>query len=57
MGRERRVELFGEVFGGRRVLDRVSEAVDEPWGQEAVGEGGFDGGMAPGWGGIQGGIV
>jgi hypothetical protein len=57
MGRERRVELFGEVFGGRRVLDRVSEAVDEPWGQEAVGEGGFDGGMAPGWEGFQGGIV
>jgi hypothetical protein len=57
MGRERRVELFGEVFGGRRVLDRVSEAVDESWGREAVGEGGFDGGVAPGWGGWQGGIV
>lgn len=42
MGRERRVEWFGEVFGGRRVLDRVSEVVDEVWGQEAVGEGGFD---------------
>ncbi|KAL2134682.1 hypothetical protein VTI74DRAFT_11086 [Chaetomium olivicolor] len=57
IGRERRLELFGEVFGGRRVLDRVSDVVDEPWGQRAVGEGGFDPRMVPGWGGAQGGMM
>jgi hypothetical protein len=45
MSRERRVELFGEAFGGRRVLDRVSDVLDEPWGQPAVDEAGFD--LAP----------
>lgn len=41
MSRERRLELFERALGGRKVLDRVSEALDEPWGQRAVGEGGF----------------
>jgi hypothetical protein len=45
MGREKRIELFEEVLGGRKVLDRVSEALDVPWGQRAVGESGFDYGM------------
>jgi hypothetical protein len=55
MSRERRVELFGEACGGRRVLDRVSDALDETWGQPAVGEGGFD--LAPAhWGGLHPGI-
>ncbi|KAH6856070.1 hypothetical protein B0I37DRAFT_333283 [Chaetomium sp. MPI-CAGE-AT-0009] len=52
MSRERRVELFGEMLGGRRVLDRVSDALDEPWGQRAVEEGGFDSRGVPTWGGF-----
>ncbi|KAK4098337.1 hypothetical protein N658DRAFT_561178 [Parathielavia hyrcaniae] len=46
MSKERRVELFQEAFGGRRVLDRVSDALDEPWGEQAVGCGSFDPGSA-----------
>jgi hypothetical protein len=52
MARERRVELFGEVLGGRRVLDRVSDVLDEPWGQRAVDEGGFGVRPAHTWGGF-----
>jgi hypothetical protein len=55
MARERRVELFAEVLGGRRVLDRVSGVLDEPWGQRAVDEGGFDVRPAHTWGAFQGG--
>jgi len=43
-----RVAALEDVLGGRRVLGRVSEALDEPWGQlavsqvrEAVGRGGI----------------
>ncbi|KAK4134507.1 hypothetical protein BT67DRAFT_379454 [Trichocladium antarcticum] len=50
MSRERRVELFAEAFGGRTVLDRVSEAIDKPWGQGAVDDGNFGyGGEMVGW--------
>ncbi|AEO66379.1 uncharacterized protein THITE_2077924 [Thermothielavioides terrestris NRRL 8126] len=38
MSKERRIELFEGVFGGRRMLERVSEVIDEPWGQWAVDE-------------------
>ncbi|GAB1319563.1 WW domain-containing protein [Madurella fahalii] len=31
MSRERRLALFEEALGGRKVLERVSEALDEPW--------------------------
>ncbi|KAL2258491.1 hypothetical protein VTK26DRAFT_8174 [Humicola hyalothermophila] len=48
MSRERRIESFQELLGGRRVLDRVSEAIDEPWGQRALGESGFDRDMGMG---------
>ncbi|KAK4126471.1 hypothetical protein N657DRAFT_592919 [Parathielavia appendiculata] len=51
MPRERRVELFQKAFGGRRVLDRVSDALDEPWGERAVDDGGFDPELAR-WGGF-----
>jgi hypothetical protein len=36
MSRERRIELFAKDLGGRAVLDRVSEVIDEPWMQGAV---------------------
>lgn len=50
MPRERRIVLFEEVLGGRKVLDRVSEVMDEPWGQRAVDEGGLEGGIGmTGW--------
>ncbi|EAQ87578.1 hypothetical protein CHGG_04197 [Chaetomium globosum CBS 148.51] len=52
MARERRVELFGELLGGRRVLDRVSDVLDEPWGQRVVDECGSDFRVAPAWGGF-----
>ncbi|KAK0636709.1 hypothetical protein B0T17DRAFT_587780 [Bombardia bombarda] len=32
MTSEERVEMFGNVLGGRRLLDRVSRAIGEPWG-------------------------
>lgn len=55
MGRERRAELFGEVFGGRRVLDRVSEVLDEPWAPQDVNdETGLGYEIGPGWGRFQG---
>lgn len=57
MSRERRVELFEEEFGGRRVLDRVSEALDEPWGQQAVEDGSFGLAMLPIPGGLQDGLT
>ncbi|KAK4034740.1 hypothetical protein C8A01DRAFT_38786 [Parachaetomium inaequale] len=57
MSRERRIELFAEVLGGRRVLDRVSDVIDEPWGQRAVDGGVFDFEMAPTWGGLYCGIA
>jgi hypothetical protein len=57
MPRERRIELFAEVLGGRRVLDRVSDVLDEPWGQRAVDEGVFDFEITPAWGGLHGGIA
>ncbi|KAK3324006.1 hypothetical protein B0T19DRAFT_427473 [Cercophora scortea] len=38
MTREARVAMFEGVFGGRRVLDRVSERIDSPWGQRQIGE-------------------
>ncbi|KAK3378740.1 hypothetical protein B0T24DRAFT_693907 [Lasiosphaeria ovina] len=41
MTREKRLEIFEKLFGGRRLLDRVSSAIDEPWGQRAVDEGRF----------------
>ncbi|KAL2164918.1 hypothetical protein VTH06DRAFT_214 [Thermothelomyces fergusii] len=31
MSREQRVEMFADTFGGRRVLDRVSDVIDRPW--------------------------
>ena len=49
MGRERRVEVFGEVFGGGKVLDRGSDVVDRPW------EGGLGADVVSGWGGGYGG--
>ncbi|KAK3294321.1 uncharacterized protein B0H64DRAFT_475801 [Chaetomium fimeti] len=52
MSRERRVELFGEVLGGRGVLDRVSDALDDPWGQRAVDGGSLDSRAVPSWGGF-----
>ncbi|KAK3687716.1 hypothetical protein B0T22DRAFT_479008 [Podospora appendiculata] len=39
MTSEERVTMFGGVFGGRRVLDRVSERIDSPWGQRQIGDG------------------
>ncbi|KAK0702088.1 hypothetical protein B0T26DRAFT_796174 [Lasiosphaeria miniovina] len=41
MTREKRLEIFEELFGGRRLLDRVSSAIDEPRGQRVVDEGRF----------------
>ncbi|KAK0620176.1 hypothetical protein B0T14DRAFT_432875 [Immersiella caudata] len=32
-----RVVALEDALGGRKVLDRVSQALDEPWGQNAVG--------------------
>ncbi|KAK4150518.1 hypothetical protein C8A00DRAFT_17973 [Chaetomidium leptoderma] len=57
MSRQRRIELFEGVFCGRRMLDRVSDVIDEPWGQRAVEVGGVDPEMAPAWEGFQGGIA
>ncbi|KAK4144561.1 uncharacterized protein C8A04DRAFT_11421 [Dichotomopilus funicola] len=31
MSREERVELFAQMLGGRKVLDRVSDVLDGPW--------------------------
>lgn len=45
MSRARRIELFEQALGGRKVLDRVSEAIDERWAERAVGEAGFDPGI------------
>ena len=39
MPRERRIEMFAKDLGGRAVLDRVSEVIDEPWMQGAVVDG------------------
>lgn len=36
MSSDERADKFGEIFGGRRLLDRVSAVVDEPWGQVNV---------------------
>lgn len=41
MPRERRVAFFEEVLGGRKILDRVSETLDEPWGVPAIGDDGL----------------
>ncbi|AEO60884.1 hypothetical protein MYCTH_2130022 [Thermothelomyces thermophilus ATCC 42464] len=38
MSREQRVELFAGALGGRRVLDRVSDVIDGPWGKRAVNQ-------------------
>ena len=35
---EERIVVFEDVFRGRKVLNRVSEAIDEPWGQREVDE-------------------
>ncbi|KAK4465774.1 hypothetical protein QBC42DRAFT_303042 [Cladorrhinum samala] len=37
MPREERIELFSDLLGGRKVLERVSQALEEPWGQVPVG--------------------
>ncbi|KAK4237334.1 hypothetical protein C8A03DRAFT_16108 [Achaetomium macrosporum] len=42
MSRQERIRLFGELFGGRRVLERVSEVIDERWKQQPVDERSFD---------------
>jgi hypothetical protein len=34
-----RATALEDALGGSRVLGRVSEALDEPWGQHAVGQG------------------
>ncbi|KAL2121267.1 hypothetical protein VTJ04DRAFT_5294 [Mycothermus thermophilus] len=39
MGREMRVEMFEGVLGGRRVLDRVSDVVDQRWARAEVAGG------------------
>ncbi|KAK4189490.1 hypothetical protein QBC35DRAFT_142342 [Podospora australis] len=45
MSQDERVATFSKFLGGRKVLDRVGQAIDEPWGQRAVGdEPIFDGG-------------
>ena len=31
MSSDERAEKFGDIFGGRRLLDRVSAVLDEPW--------------------------
>jgi hypothetical protein len=36
MSRGKRIGLFEEVFGGRRVLERVSDVIDEPWAEREV---------------------
>ncbi|KAK3318992.1 hypothetical protein B0H66DRAFT_575586 [Apodospora peruviana] len=33
---EERIVMFEDVLRGRKLLNRVSEAIDEPWGQHAV---------------------
>ncbi|KAK4226587.1 hypothetical protein QBC38DRAFT_480149 [Podospora fimiseda] len=33
MSAENRIRLFERLFGGKRVLERVSQIIDEPWGQ------------------------
>ncbi|KAK0641753.1 hypothetical protein B0T16DRAFT_380749 [Cercophora newfieldiana] len=33
-----RLTALEDPLGGRKVLDRVSEALDEPWGQHAIGQ-------------------
>ncbi|KAL2267258.1 hypothetical protein VTJ83DRAFT_4535 [Remersonia thermophila] len=33
MSREERVEMFEDMLGGRRVLERVSDVLDQRWGQ------------------------
>ncbi|KAL2015692.1 hypothetical protein VTK56DRAFT_5027 [Thermocarpiscus australiensis] len=50
MPQQRRIDMFNEAFGGRKVLDRVGETIDEPWGQHVVDDGRFqqDFGMAGG---------
>ncbi|KAJ4421179.1 hypothetical protein N0V85_000271 [Neurospora sp. IMI 360204] len=36
MSRDERAEKFAEIFGGRKLLDRVSAVVDDPWGDGNV---------------------
>ncbi|KAK3400039.1 hypothetical protein B0T20DRAFT_452169 [Sordaria brevicollis] len=43
MSKDERAERFAEIFGGRRLLDRVSDAVDEQWGEGRVVEANGDG--------------
>ncbi|KAK0744917.1 hypothetical protein B0T21DRAFT_407983 [Apiosordaria backusii] len=38
MSLEERLAIFEGLLGGRKVLERVSRVLDEPWGQPAVGE-------------------
>jgi hypothetical protein len=47
MSPRERIRLFEGLFGGRRVLERVSEAIDECWRQQPVDERLFDQGVAP----------
>lgn len=36
MSREDRIELFSELLGGHKILERASQAIEEPWGQGTV---------------------
>ncbi|KAK4640723.1 hypothetical protein QC761_600170 [Podospora bellae-mahoneyi] len=38
MSLEDRIAMLEELLGGRKILERASRVLDEPWGQHAVGE-------------------
>ncbi|KAK4244475.1 hypothetical protein C7999DRAFT_43878 [Corynascus novoguineensis] len=49
MPKKQRVEMSAEAFGGRRVLDRVSDFIDKPWDTRTAEQAMINGEMTSRW--------